>query len=100
MARPAHTQRNQRLETRITAAQKELIERAASVQGQTVTDFVVSALQQAAQKTIEQSTVWSLSQEQQQTFLDALANPPAPNETLRGARKRYEAYKRSAGRGR
>src|ERR1035438_7965494 len=51
MALPtAVRRRDQRLEARITPDQKELIERAACVQGRTVTDFVVSALQEAAKQ--------------------------------------------------
>jgi uncharacterized protein (DUF1778 family) len=92
VAQPAR-QRDQRLEARISADQKELIERAACVQGRTVTDFVINALQDAARKAIEESTVWRLSQEQQKAFVEALMNPPAPNPSLRAANQRYQEYK-------
>ena len=39
--------RAQRLETRVTAEQKTLIERAAALQGRTVTDFVLTSVQDA-----------------------------------------------------
>jgi uncharacterized protein (DUF1778 family) len=91
-------QRDQRLETRVTTDQKELIERAACVQGRTVSDFVVDALQQAARQAIAEQTVWKLTQEQQKVFIDALMNPPAPNQNLREAYKRFRKYKASAGR--
>jgi uncharacterized protein (DUF1778 family) len=87
-------QRDQRLEARITADQKALIERAASVQGRTVTDFVVATLQEAAKQAIAEHTVWKLSQEQQKVFIDALLEPPLPNAKLRDAHKRYRQYKR------
>jgi len=87
-------QRDQRLEARITADQKALIERAASVQGRTVTDFVIAALQEAAKQAIAEHTVWKLSQEQQKVFIDALLEPPLPNAKLRDAHKRYRQYKR------
>jgi uncharacterized protein (DUF1778 family) len=86
-------QRNQRLEARVTPDQKELIERAASVQGRTVTDFVITALRDAAQKAIEDSTIWKLSRDQQKAFIEALADPPAPNQNLRAAYKSYKKYK-------
>ena len=86
-------QRAQRLEARITPGQKELIERAASVQGRTVTDFVITALQDAARKAIEDSAVWHLSAEQQKTFVASLMEPPAPNRRLRDAYRRYRKYK-------
>ena len=42
--------RAERLETRVTAEQKRLIERAAALQGRTVTDFVLTSVQDAAQR--------------------------------------------------
>jgi uncharacterized protein (DUF1778 family) len=94
----AARQRDQRLEARVRPDQKELIERAACVQGRTVTDFVVSALQEAARQAIAEHTVWRLTQEQQKVFIDALMDPPAPNPKLREAYKRFRKYKASAGR--
>ncbi|MCE3288874.1 MAG: ribbon-helix-helix protein, partial [Caulobacter sp.] len=49
MAEPAQRpesgrRRDERLETRVTADQKRLIERAAALQGRTVTDFVLSSV--------------------------------------------------------
>jgi uncharacterized protein (DUF1778 family) len=89
-------QRDQRLEARVTPDQKELIERAACVQGRTVTDFVVSALQEVARQAITDHTVWKLTQEQQKAFIGALMDPPAPNQELREAYKRFRKYKASA----
>lgn len=40
--------RAERLEARVTAEQKDLIERAATLQGRTVTDFVLTSVQEAA----------------------------------------------------
>lgn len=90
---PALRQRDQRLEARVTPGQKELIERAARVQGRTVTDFVITALQEAARKALEESTVWKLSQDQQKAFVEALMHPPPPNRKLRAAYRRYEKFK-------
>ena len=90
--------RDQRLEARVTPDQKELIERAACVQGRTVTDFVVSALQEMARQAIAEHSVWKLTQEQHKVFIDALMDPPAPNQKLREGYKRLRKYKASAGR--
>jgi uncharacterized protein (DUF1778 family) len=90
--------RDQRLEARVTPDQKELIERAACVQGRTVTDFVVSTLQDAARQAIADHTVWKLTQEQRNVFLEALMNPPAPNAKLKEAYKRFRKHKASTGR--
>jgi uncharacterized protein (DUF1778 family) len=88
---PRH--RDRRLEARVTADRKELIERAAKMQGRTVTDFVVTALQDAARSALEESTVWQLSMDQQKAFIKALMEPPAPSRNLRVAHRRYEKYK-------
>jgi uncharacterized protein (DUF1778 family) len=88
--------RDQRLEARVTPDQKQLIERAAFVQGRTVTDFVVSALQEAARQAIADHTVWKLTQEQHKVLIGALTGPPAPNPKLREAYKRFRKYKASA----
>jgi uncharacterized protein (DUF1778 family) len=92
----ARRQRDQRLEARVTPDQKELIERAALVQGRTVTDFVISALQDAAKRAIADHAVWKLTQEQQKIFIDALMEPPAPNPKLQAAYKRFRKYKESS----
>ena len=53
-ARMRHRSRKEeRLEARVTANQKRLIERAAELSGTTVTDFVVVSAQQAAARTIK-----------------------------------------------
>jgi uncharacterized protein (DUF1778 family) len=90
--------RDQRLEARVTPDQKELIERAACVQGQTVTDFVAGALQEAAKQAITEHTVWKLTQRQQQVFIGALLDPPAPNQKMREAYRRLRKYKAPGGR--
>jgi uncharacterized protein (DUF1778 family) len=91
-------QRDQRLEARVTAEQKELLEPAASLQGRTVTDFVVSSPQDTARQTIADHAVWRLTEEQRNVFLEALMNPSAPNAKLREAYKRFRKYKAPAGR--
>ncbi len=73
-----------------------MIERAACVQGRTVTDFVVSTLQEAAKQAIADHTLWELTQEQQSLFIAALADPPAPNLKLQEAYQRFRKYKASA----
>jgi uncharacterized protein (DUF1778 family) len=88
-------QRDQRLEARVTPDQKKLIERAACVQGRTVTDFMVSALQEAAKQAIADHRVWKLTEDQQEVFIGALMTPPAPNPKLREAYKRFRKYKAS-----
>lgn len=87
-ATPTRT-RAERLETRVTAEQKRLIEQAAALQGRSVTDFVLSSVQEAAKRTIEEHQRLELSLRDSQAFVEALLNPPAPNDRLRETVARY-----------
>ena len=78
-----------RLEARISKPQKTLFERAAKLRGQTLTDFVIESLRDAAVKTVEEHNLLMLTIEDQRRFVEALMNPPAPNATLRKAAARY-----------
>jgi uncharacterized protein (DUF1778 family) len=83
--------RTARIEARISPEMLSIVKRAAEIQGRSVSDFVVAAAQEAAQKTIEDTTIIRLSVEDQRQLLDAILNPPEPNEALR---KAFAAHKR------
>jgi len=81
--------RVERLEARVSRDQKALFQRAAELQGRTLTDFVVSALQEAAVRTIEELQIIRLNAADSRTFAEALLHPQTSNETLRAAARRY-----------
>ena len=81
--------RAQRLEARLTAEQKSLIERAAALQGRTVTDFVLTSVQDAARRTIEEHQRLTLTVRDSQAFVEALLNPKPVNDRLRETIRRY-----------
>src|SRR5215467_13472197 len=81
--------RAQRLETRVTAEQKTLIERAAALQGRSVTDFVLTSVQDAAKRAIEEHRQLELSVRDSEAFVDALLNPKPVNDRLRDTVRRY-----------
>jgi uncharacterized protein (DUF1778 family) len=81
--------RAQRLEARVTAEQKTLIEHAAALQGRTVTDFVLTSVQDAARRAIEEHQRLELSVRDSQAFVDALLNPKPMNDRLRDTVRRY-----------
>lgn len=87
-----------RLEARISTELHALLKRAADMQGRTMTDFVVAAVQQAAQQAIEQAEVIRLSLADQISFADACLTPPKPSPALRRAfaRKRKLIQKTAA----
>ena len=82
--------KQERLEARITPDQKRLIERAAELRGTTVTEFVVASAQQAATDTIKNFEVLTLRDEARRVFVNAVLNPPRPNEAARAAARRYK----------
>ena len=71
-----------RLEARISTDLHSMLKRAAEIQGRTMTDFVVSAVQEAAQRAIEQSDLMRLSLADQECFAKALLSPPPPSPAL------------------
>ena len=81
--------RAQRLETRVTVEQKSLIERAAALQGRTVTDFVLTSVQDAARRAIEEHQQLELSVRDSKTFVEALLKPKPVNDRLRQTVRRY-----------
>ena len=74
-----------RLEARISTDLHSMLKRAAELQGRTMTDFVVAAVQVAAQSAIEQAEVMRLSLADQACFAHALLSPPKPVPALERA---------------
>ena len=74
-----------RLEARISTELHAMLKRAAETQGRSLTDFVVSAVQEAAQRAIEQGEVVRLSLADSERFAQALLSPPTPSPALERA---------------
>jgi uncharacterized protein (DUF1778 family) len=91
---PAHRRRpkQERLEARIPTAQKRILEQAAGLRGMTLTDFVIASAQVEAVKTIKDFEMLTLCDEAREVFMNALKNPPAPNEAMRLAAERYKKH--------
>lgn len=82
--------KRERLEARLTVDQKRLIARAANLRGTSVTDFVVVSAQQVANETIKDFEMLRLRDEAREVFVNAILNPPAPNQAVRTAAARYK----------
>jgi uncharacterized protein (DUF1778 family) len=74
--------REERLGFRLDEQTKDLIERAAYLQRRKVTEFCVTALTEAARRTITEHETLALSEHDRQAFFDALINPPRPSPRL------------------
>ena len=84
-----------RLEARISPELHKALKRAAELQGRTVTDFVIAAVQEAAQRAIEQAEVIRLSLADQHRFAEALLSPPKPTPALKRAMARHDKLLRT-----
>jgi len=74
-----------RLEARISSELHVMLKRAAEIEGRSMTDFVVAAVQDAAKRAIEQSSVIRLTLDDQECFAAALLSPPKPTAALKRA---------------
>lgn len=83
--------RTSRIEARISPEALKVVRRAAEIQGRSVSDFVVAAAQEAAQRAISEVEVLRLSTEAQDQFISLLLNPPKPSAALARAFKRHRA---------
>jgi uncharacterized protein (DUF1778 family) len=66
-----------------------MLKRAADLQGRTLSDFVVSAAQDAARRTIEEAEIIRLSVEDQRRFAEALISPPPLTPAMERALERH-----------
>jgi uncharacterized protein (DUF1778 family) len=88
MVNAAHSSKpvsSARLEARISVDLHATLKRAAELQGRTMSDFVIAAVQEAARLAIEQAEVVRLSVADQQAFAHALIAPAKPNAALKRA---------------
>lgn len=78
-----------RFEARITADVQRQLKRAAELEGRSLTDFVMAAALEAAQRTIERTEVILLSVDEHERLMEAIRNPPEPTQALRDAFKAH-----------
>ncbi len=76
------TQTVARLEARLPVELHAMLKHAAELQGRSLTDFVVDAAREAAQRAIEDAHIIKLSVEDQIAFAKALIDPPPPGPAL------------------
>ena len=91
----AVSQKNQksdaRLDFRLNRRVKEVIEQAAAVSGQSVSDFAVSALYRTAKEILEREQTTRLSNRDRDVFLALLDSDAKPNDALKRAAKKYKS---------
>ena len=83
------TAKDARLDIRMTPDQKELIERAAAVNGFSITGFVMSCAEKAARRALRDYEEMTLTKRESESFVQALVEPPMPSHRLSEAARRY-----------
>jgi uncharacterized protein (DUF1778 family) len=84
-----HTEKAWRFDARLNEEQKTLIQRAAELEGRTMTDFVLHSAEAAAERTIQERAMLILSARETETFVAAILNPATPGPVLRRAARHY-----------
>lgn len=85
----AQALRTERTEARLLPEQKRRIERAAQIKGLSVSDFIVQHADEAAIRTIELHSSWTLNDKDRDFVIQTLMNPPKPGKRLKAAYKRH-----------
>lgn len=78
-----------RFDARLNEEQKLIIQRAADLEGRTLTDFVLQSAQAAAERTIERRALLILDARESEAFARAVLSPAEPGPVLRKAARDY-----------
>jgi uncharacterized protein (DUF1778 family) len=80
-----------RFDARLNASQRILIQRAADLEGRTMTDFVLLSAEAAAERTIRERAMLILSARETEAFVSAILKPAKPGRVLRAAAQHYKS---------
>jgi uncharacterized protein (DUF1778 family) len=83
---PQEPTRSARLEARIAPEALAMVRHAAELEGRSLSDFVVAAVQDAAQRRIEAAHIVRLAVEDQRRFAKMLLDPPPLAPAMERAR--------------
>jgi uncharacterized protein (DUF1778 family) len=82
--------KDSRIDLRVTAEQKALLEKAASLMGVSLSAYTLLYLLPQAQRDLENQEKLTLSNRDRDLFLSALANPPKLQGKLKTAMAEYQ----------
>lgn len=80
--------KKQRIDLRLSEDDKSMIEEAAAMTNQSLSQFMVSTASERAAEVIDQHRRLVLNEVSWNTVMDAISNPPAPKDRLKRAAKR------------
>jgi len=82
-------QRTARIVARIAPEALSVVKRAAEIHERSLSDFVVTAAQEAANRIIEETSLIRLSAEDQRRFVEMLLHPPALTPVMKRAKRTH-----------
>lgn len=85
--------KKQRIDLRLNEYDKHMIEEAAAMTNQSISQFMVSTASERAAEVIDQHRRLLLNEESWNLVMEAITNPPAPNDRLKRAAKRLQKLK-------
>ena len=86
----AQETRTEVIEAQTSPAVRQLLERAAKLEGRSLSDFVISMATAGAKRTIQEFNDISLSAVDQQAFAESLLNPNPVPEAFEKAKQNHE----------
>jgi uncharacterized protein (DUF1778 family) len=81
--------RSARIEARISPEALSIVRRAAEIQGRSISDFVVAAAQDAAERTVSETQRIRLTVAEHEKMMKLLRNPPPPTAAWKRAEKAH-----------
>ncbi len=85
-----------RIDVRISKEQKEFVKYASELRGfKSLSEFVVYCINSEANKIVKDNNLIVKTIEDKKIFLNAILNPPSPNEKLKRAQLNYQKFKES-----
>jgi uncharacterized protein (DUF1778 family) len=79
----------ERLEARVPRPIKSLIDRAAALEGLSITDYVIATLERDAAKVVHEHEILHLTTADSQSFAKSMISPPKPGSALKSAFARH-----------
>ena len=83
------TVRGKRINLRLSETANRRIEQAASVEGKTISAFIVSSALENAEKAVRRHEIIALPRDDAMRFFEVLSDPPPPNGHLLAAPEKH-----------
>ena len=83
-----------RIDVRISKEQKAFVKYASELRGfKSLSEFVIYCISTEANKIVKDNNLVVKTIEDKKIFLNAILNPPSPNEKLKKAQLKYKKFK-------